>query len=271
MFPLLETLVAVYEVGQFTLAADELKVSQSTVSSRIAQLEQMVGAPLFVRNAKSDVTPTQAGRMLYQTAIGIDGLWRDTREQIARVQEDREPLAVSFSHTTAAILLPKALSVMARNMDGFDFAVQVMNSDAILGQASMKAVHLGVVEKPIVNDSVDRVTLCEDRLVLAGAPDGVWMVREHGSGVRYYTDLYFKTMQGLPPRTMEVSSNAAIAAALSSGFGQSLISEAAVPSGVPARKLGDEFVRRFYALVPRSGLTHDQRELVEAIIAVLCG
>lgn len=196
MFPLLETLVAVYEVGQFTLAADELKVSQSTVSSRIAQLEQMVGAPLFVRNAKSDVTPTQAGRMLYQTAIGIDGLWRDTREQIARVQEDREPLAVSFSHTTAAILLPKALPVMARNMDGFDFAVQVMNSDAILGQTSMKAVHLGVVEKPIVNDSVDRVTLCEDRLVLAGEPDGVWMVREHGSGVRYYTDLYFKTMQG---------------------------------------------------------------------------
>ena len=181
--------------------------------------------------------------MLYQTAIGIDGLWRDTREQIARVQEDREPLSVSFSHTTAAILLPKALPVMARNMDGFDFAVQVMNSDAILGQASMKAVHLGVVEKPIVNDSVDRVTLCEDRLVLAGEPDGVWMVREHGSGVRYYTDLYFKIMQGLPPRTMEVSSNAAIAAALSSGFGQSLISEAAVPSGVPARKLGDEFVR----------------------------
>ena len=169
MFPLLETLVAVYEVGQFTLAADELKVSQSTVSSRIAQLEQMVGAPLFVRNAKSDVTPTQAGRMLYQTAIGIDGLWRDTREQIARVLEAREPLAVSFSHTTAAILLPKALPVMARDMDGFDFAVHVMNSDAILEQASMKAVQLGVVEKPIVNDSVDRVTLCEDRLVLAGS------------------------------------------------------------------------------------------------------
>ena len=71
MFPLLETLVAVYEVGQFTLAADELKVSQSTVSSRIAQLEQMVGAPLFVRNAKSDVTPTQAGRMLYQGSARV--------------------------------------------------------------------------------------------------------------------------------------------------------------------------------------------------------
>ena len=147
MFPLLETLVAVYEVGQFTLAADELKVSQSTVSSRIAQLEQMVGAPLFVRNAKSDVTPTQAGRMLYQTAIGIDGLWRDTREQIARVQEAREPLAVSFSHTTAAILLPKALPVMARNMDGFDFAVHVMNSDAILEQAKTQGMEAVIPPK----------------------------------------------------------------------------------------------------------------------------
>ena len=56
------------------------------------------------------------------------------------------------------------------------------------------------------------------------------------------------------------------------GFGQSLISEAAVPAGVPVqRELGDEFVRRFYALVPRSGLTHDQRELAETIIAALRG
>lgn len=43
MFPLLETLVAVYECRQFTLAAYELKVSQSTVSARIAQLERLPG------------------------------------------------------------------------------------------------------------------------------------------------------------------------------------------------------------------------------------
>ena len=113
MFPLLDTLVAVYEIGQFTLAADELKVSQSTVSSRIAQLERMVGAPLFVRNAKSDVTPTEAGRLLYRAATGIDGTWRDACEQIARMRESREPLSVAFSHTTAAVLLPVALPVMA--------------------------------------------------------------------------------------------------------------------------------------------------------------
>ena len=120
MFPLLDTLVAVYEIGQFTLAADELKVSQSTVSSRIAQLERMVGAPLFVRNAKSDVTPTEAGRLLYRAATGIDGTWRDACEQIAHMRESREPLSVAFSHTTAAVLLPVALPVMAEALSGFD-------------------------------------------------------------------------------------------------------------------------------------------------------
>ena len=234
MFPLLDTLVAVYEIGQFTLAADELKVSQSTVSSRIAQLERMVGAPLFVRNAKSDVTPTEAGRLLYRAATGIDGTWRDACEQIARMRESREPLSVAFSHTTAAVLLPVALPVMAEALSGFDCSIRVLNSDAILEQTGMKAVQLGVVEKPIVNDSVDRVTLREDRLVLAGDPHGVWMVREHGSGVRYYTDLYFKTVGSMPSRMIEVANNAAIGAALAAGFGCSLVSAAAFRSDAGA-------------------------------------
>ena len=60
MFPLLETLVAVYE-GQFTLAADELKVSQSTVSSRIAQLSRWSARRCSCAMRKSDVTPHRPG------------------------------------------------------------------------------------------------------------------------------------------------------------------------------------------------------------------
>ena len=163
-------------------------------------------------------------------------------------------------------------ALLAEPLDTLFITTSSLQHLPVLERALASGISRIVVEKPIVNDSVDRVTLCEDRLVLAGEPDGVWMVREHGSGVRYYTDLYFKTAQVVPARTMEVSSNAAIVAALSAGFGQSLISEAAVPAGVPVqRELGDEFVRRFYALVPRSGLTHDQRELAETIIAALRG
>ncbi len=75
MFPLLETLVAVYEVGQFTLAADELKVSQSTVSSRIAQLEQMVGAPVVPERLRT----LDHGRP-----------WRDDQFAACRVSSSRD-------------------------------------------------------------------------------------------------------------------------------------------------------------------------------------
>ena len=187
MFALLETLIAVYETGQFTIAADELKVSQSTVSSRIASLEAMVGAPLFVRHAKSDVTPTEAGTLLYRAATQIGGVWRDAREEIARTRANREPFSMLVSHTAAAVLIPAALRATLGELDRFEIAVAASNSDGILERVGLKEAHLGVVEKPIINESVERVTLCEDELVLAGDPSGVWLVRERGSGVRYYT------------------------------------------------------------------------------------
>lgn len=269
MFVLLETLIAVYETGQFTLAADELKVSQSTVSSRIAALESAVGAPLFDRHAKSSVTPTEAGTLLYRAAVDIGASWRDVREQIARARANRETFAMLFSHTAGAVLMPAALRAALPGLGGFEVRVAPMNSDGILERVGMKEAQLGVVEKPIIDDSVERVTLCEDELVLAGDPDGVWLVREHGSGVRYYTELYFKTAGVVPDHVVEVASNASIVASIGAGVGCSVLSRAACPDGVATRDLGPEFVRRFYALTPRSGLTRGQRALADAIIAAL--
>lgn len=269
MFALLETLIAVYETGQFTIAADELKVSQSTVSSRIASLEAMVGAPLFVRHAKSDVTPTEAGTLLYRAATQIGGVWRDAREEIARTRANREPFSMLVSHTAAAVLIPAALRATLGELGRFEIAVAASNSDGILERVGLKEAHLGVVEKPIISESVERVTLCEDELVLAGDPSGVWLVREHGSGVRYYTELYFKTEGIVPTHAIEVASNASIVAALAAGVGCSIVSRAACPGGVPVHDLGPEFVRRFYALIPRSGLTRDQRALADGIITAL--
>ena len=227
MFALLETLIAVYETGQFTIAADELKVSQSTVSSRIASLEAMVGAPLFVRHAKSDVTPTEAGTLLYRAATQIGGVWRDAREEIARTRANREPFSMLVSHTAAAVLIPAALRATLGELDRFEIAVAASNSDGILERVGLK------------------------------------------SGVRYYTELYFKTEGIVPTHAIEVASNASIVAALAAGVGCSIVSRAACPGGVPVHDLGPEFVRRFYALIPRSGLTRDQRALADGIITVL--
>ena len=51
---------AVYRLGNFTRAGEELGITQSAVSQNIAELERELGAALFVRS-RSGVTPTEQG------------------------------------------------------------------------------------------------------------------------------------------------------------------------------------------------------------------
>ncbi|MFB7914476.1 transcriptional regulator CynR [Streptomyces sp. NPDC056061] len=58
----LRYLVAVVEHGSFTRAAEELRISQPTLSQQIKQLERVVGAQLLDRSGRG-VRPTDAGEV----------------------------------------------------------------------------------------------------------------------------------------------------------------------------------------------------------------
>lgn len=64
---LARTFLTVVTSGNFISAADKLHVSQSTVSTRIHTLEDLLGCTLFVRN-KSGTTLTPAGRQFQRHA-----------------------------------------------------------------------------------------------------------------------------------------------------------------------------------------------------------
>jgi LysR family nitrogen assimilation transcriptional regulator len=66
----LHCFILVYERHSFSRAADILDTVQSQVSARIQRLEQLFGAPLFLRMHR-DVLPTKRGEVLYQHAKRI--------------------------------------------------------------------------------------------------------------------------------------------------------------------------------------------------------
>jgi LysR family glycine cleavage system transcriptional activator len=76
----------------FTRAADELFITQSAVSRQIKALEERLGIPLFVRQAKG-LRLTEAGAQLYhavssalrQVNVAMDGLSRRTRSSLVTV------------------------------------------------------------------------------------------------------------------------------------------------------------------------------------------
>ncbi|WP_143787025.1 LysR family transcriptional regulator, partial [Oenococcus oeni] len=59
MFKLLESFIAVYETRNFSKAAEELFLSQPTISVHINQLEKQLDTSLFERNGRTEIRPTE--------------------------------------------------------------------------------------------------------------------------------------------------------------------------------------------------------------------
>ena len=69
-FKQLRSFIAVIRYGSFTTAASKLRISQPTVSTHIRQLEDELGIPLVVRNAKR-VELTAGGYKMYDQAVAM--------------------------------------------------------------------------------------------------------------------------------------------------------------------------------------------------------
>ena len=78
MFKLLQTFIAVYETRSFSKAADQLFISQPSVSVHIKQLETELKTTLFDRNGRTELAPTTNARMLYQRALALLDDWQKT-------------------------------------------------------------------------------------------------------------------------------------------------------------------------------------------------
>lgn len=82
----LKFFVAAYEAKSFTGATGALGTVHSAVAQRIRNLEDFLGAPLFVRTRRS-VVPTEKGEMLYLYAKNVlatmDEIERALRENHA--------------------------------------------------------------------------------------------------------------------------------------------------------------------------------------------
>ena len=73
--------VAVYELHGFAQASGRLNTVQSNVSSRIIRLEDLIGAPLFLRHRRG-VLPTPRGDMLYAYAKRVLALVEEATTEV---------------------------------------------------------------------------------------------------------------------------------------------------------------------------------------------
>ncbi|WP_054660625.1 LysR substrate-binding domain-containing protein [Secundilactobacillus kimchicus] len=109
-------------------------------------------------------------------------------------------VALGFSQTASVELLPQVMPSLLK-LGNFELSLHTMNSEAILQGVLNQSLVYGVIEKPMVVDGLVQTTLPGDQLVLAGDLEApLWLVREPGSGVRHYTEAYFREMKIHPEK-----------------------------------------------------------------------
>ncbi|KOR16310.1 MULTISPECIES: LysR family transcriptional regulator [Acinetobacter] len=121
---LLRAFVAIVETGSFTLAADQLHMTQSTISQQLARLEHAVGKPLIERQSRS-LQLTTAGESLLGYA----------RRILALQLEAQNVLSTTTGSIPIRIGVPEDImnTEMARLLHGFSEAHRSIRLDVTAG------------------------------------------------------------------------------------------------------------------------------------------
>ncbi len=223
----------------FTRAAEELFLTQPTVSAQIKQLTDIVGMPLFEQMGKR-ISLTAAGEALYKTAHNIFEQQALFEMTIADMQGLKKGNLRIATVSTTQYFMPRFLGPFCHRYPGIEVSMQVMNREKILERLGENLDDLYVFGQPQETIDVKSQPFLANPLVvvaprnhpLAGKKkiplqrlaEEYFIIREAGSGTRMATERLFK-QHGIPIRVrLELGSNEAIKQAIIAGLGIAVLS-----------------------------------------------
>jgi len=239
----LRSFLAVMRGGSVTAAADELVVTQPSVSAAVAALSRELGTPVTEREGRG-IRPTAAGTAFAPFAADVIGLLEEGRRaarEAAHLADRRLRLAAVT--TAAESFVPPLMRAFSQSNGSIGMTLAVGNRDQVLDMVLDHRADLAIGGRPPRDPRVQATPILPNDFVLITAPDDphatggavdgaelerrVWLMRESGSGTRVVNE-EFLAAAALEPQTLTLGSNGAIKQAARAGLGIAFISRAAV-------------------------------------------
>ena len=235
----LEVFETITRLGSFTRAAEELCVTQPTVSMQIKKLTDAIGLPLFEQIGKK-MYLTEAGRELHQACLGIF----EHLTQFEMIAADMKGLKAGKLRlsvvTTAEYFAPRLLGMFCQQYPEIEVSLEVSNRKHVLDRLANNMDDLYILDLPPENEeiivqsflqnplvvlaSVNHPLAKKKKITLERIAEEPFIFRENGSGTRIETESFF-AKQGLKLKTrMTLGSNEAIKQAILGGLGISVLS-----------------------------------------------
>ncbi len=236
----LKVFETVARLGSFTRAAEELLITQPTVSSQVKQLTKAIGLPLFEQIGKS-LYLTDAGQELQITCQEIFEKLNNFEIKIADLKGTKQGQLNLAVITTAKYFVPRLLGSFCQNYPGIDVALKVTNHQEIQERMQMNKDDLYVVSnphqdmdltsKPFLNNPLvvvakkDHPLASKRNIDIKELNDQPFIMREQGSGTRDAIANLLAQHNISVKVKLELGSNEAIKQAISGGLGISVLSE----------------------------------------------
>jgi LysR family transcriptional regulator, low CO2-responsive transcriptional regulator len=250
----LTSFLAVIRGGSVTAAADELVVTQPSVSAAVGSLERELGCELLQRAGRG-IRPTEAGLAFAPYAADVIGLLDQGRQAALEASSvAARSLRIAAVTTAAESFVPALMRAFADEQSHVELTLDVANRKGVLERVLAHAADVAIcgtppgderlAAEPLMDNEIVCVTAPDDPLA-GGAPLGgpalterVWLLREPGSGTRLLNERYLATQEATP-RTLTLGSNGAIKQAVRSGLGVSLLSRVTVETELASGLLGE--------------------------------
>ncbi|GHO51083.1 LysR family transcriptional regulator [Ktedonospora formicarum] len=165
----LHVFLVVVEKGNFTLAAEQLYMTQSAVSHAIASLEKELGVLLLERQRAGVITTSIGEQLLMRARTIIDQTECIRQEMAAARGIATGKLRIGSFSSVSRGVLPALLGSFRRKYPGITITLLEGTNQEVYDWLISRAVDISVVILPVTG--VDTIPLVTDELVAFLPPD----------------------------------------------------------------------------------------------------
>lgn len=276
----LETFCRVANLKSFSRAADDLFLTQPTVSGHILSLEQSLSLRLFDRTSR-EVHLTKAGEVFLKYASKILSFRKDLLNALSEFSQGiKGELSLGASTIPGEYLIPKLMSDFKKEHPHFIICLKIADTKEIVQYVLQDSVEFGIIGAKLNHPSLHFEKYEEDEIVVVAPSDHPltrkkrvnidellkepWIIREEGSGTQMAVEKALRKKGKSLKQfhvAMEMGSTSSVKEGVKAKLGLAFLSKRATEEELSQRSLsqidveGIEPISRQIYLVTHRGRT----------------
>jgi len=239
----LQIFSAVARNKSFTRAAEELFLTQSSVSTQIKQLTEFIGHPLVEQIGKK-ILLTQVGERVAQLYEDVDQDWHRFEDDMGILTSPSKGVINVAGVNTSQYFFPRVLGDFYSHYSDIYISLKVFNRQQVLDRVSVNSDDLYIMGYIPEELELKAVSFVENPLVVVAHPDHQlagkkdipikelanerFIAREPGSGTRREIGQFLDEHGVSLNSQIELGSNEAVKQGIIGGLGISILSLYAV-------------------------------------------